>query len=194
MTSLRTSVLVALAVLAFPATASATVGGDTRIEVLGYEAARDLVVMLRCMEGEVETGEGCSLLLLDAESGRVTESRQFAHEDLDARTARLERLRRRLTPMPPVPPGSVTLHRTIERRYRRWVEPALLHMQFMTLRVRVEVDGHTAETHVEAFGTSRVRLRHAARVPGRDAVLVVFDYHGDPFELGYDVDEAVLVR
>jgi hypothetical protein len=184
-----------LALLACAAPARATVGGPTRLEVLGWDPATHRVYVHSVAESGGDGFGDVLYFALDARDPQEAVSTDLAGRgEGSARDStlvrRLAALRRRLSPLPGSAPG-------FSLPYRETVKTDTLRDRVEGPIARHQVLARWAVTPGEfeftTYDRPDVVLRSVHAVPGRAERLLVFAFIGDPFEGGYETQVAVLV-
>lgn len=184
---------VTLALLGGAAPATATVGGPTLLDVLGWDPdARRVYVHFIPTDGGDSFGEVVSFapdtgaLAVREPWGRRGEG---TAQD-PALRERLAALRRRLNPLVAEPATVIPFQSSVVARDS--VRDDYLLGQVVRYRVRARWEMEP-EFEFTTWGSPEVLLKAVYRIPGRAERLFVFAFTGDRFESGYETQEPVIV-
>jgi hypothetical protein len=187
-----------LALVLVPEVASATVGGPTRVEVIGYAPIDRKIYWLARHEGEGDALPQLWFVRTDgAHAGEPIAVRSWYVERGPSFDDRLARLRRHVVAM-----TDVTSHWELATKPGKrvtWDGEPFGFGKRAGRRVRCElVDDRGASsadaTEVTVYDSANVSIARAFEIPRGGAGVVVLRYLGDPFETGYDVDTVAPTR
>ena len=193
----RAALLATMLVLV-PTRASATVGGPTVVEVIGYAPIDRKIYWLAHHEGEGDALPQLWFVRVDgSHAGEPIAVRSWYREGGPSFDDRLARLRRHVVAMTDVT-SHWTLATTAGTRVT-WDGEPLGFGKRKGRRVRcelVDARGTSSADSVEVtvYDSTKVSIARAFEIPRGDAGIVVLRYLGDPFEIGYDVDTVVPTR
>lgn len=184
--------LVGLATSFPPLSAWATTGGESLIEVLGFEPTDNKVYLLR---HEDDAMGGPPQLMFydlgsDAPEKLVGVRSWYEPEKIDQFEQKLAALRGRLQPLVEAVPEGLTVCQRVTNADACPVDFPMWGRRCLTLELTVNVGAASASATVESWGQGRVV--EAFAVPG-GAHLVLFRHIGNTYEMGYDVDVPFLL-
>lgn len=193
------------ALVLLPLLAHATVGGDTKVEVLGYARVDRKIYWLEVFEDSSDRLPQLWFARTDGPSaGKPIAVRSWYPSGLDADeddrdlfARRLERLRAHVVPMIDTHARwSVATDVTHTTTWPGESEFGFADRPQHSVRCELTHDAASAVAEpltVTVFEDPEVEIASAFAIPGGDAGLVVLRYLGDPFETGYAVDRGVPV-
>lgn len=202
---MRAAALVLAAAVLLPLPARATVGGDTKVEVLGYARVDRKMYWLEVFEDASDRLPQLWFARTDGPTaGRPIAVRSWYPSGLDADEEdrevferRLERLRTHVIPM--IDTHAQWIVATDVTHTTTWPggsEFGFVDRPQHTVRCELTHDAASAvgrPVTVTVFEDPEVRIASAFAVPGGDAGIVVLRYLGDPYETGYAIELGVPV-
>lgn len=192
----RRCVAVLLGLLACAAPVSATVGGPTLLEVLGWDPAARCIYVRSVTESGGGGFGGVSYFALDGRDPEVavvtdltSRSEGSAYDSTLIRG--LVALRRTLSHLPgSVPECSLPYTRTVMTDTLHYAVQGAIARH----RIRARWEATPGDFEFTTYYHPEVVLRSVHAVPGRSEQLLVFAFTGDSAEGGYETQVAVLVR
>ncbi len=189
-----TLVIIALASGAFAPAARATVGGESWIEVLGYDEADAKIYLLetRCDE----SGDLPQLVYIALDSDEPTRMIRVRswYEGEDAYNQfpqRLRQLRQRLEPLEGVELTGLEIDTRVLKA-GPCHDPPMWGTACRDVRYEIRLDGRTATLQTRTWGFGDVT--GVWEVPGQEWLLGLFRHRGHTHESGYDLDEVVILE
>jgi hypothetical protein len=185
--------IIALAIAAVAPVAHATVGGDSWIEVLGYDEADAKIYLLETRhDAAADLPQLVYLALGSDEPTRMIRVRSW-YEDEDAYNqfpGRLRELRQRLVPLEAAGLTGLEIDTRVVKvapcnDFEMWGRDC----RDVRYEIRLDGRGATLETRTWGFGD----VTGVWKVPGQDWLLGLFRHRGHTHESGYDLDEVVIL-
>lgn len=189
--------LVFALVLAHAPQASATVGEDTTLELLGYSPREGKIFLLE------DNGHETSLCFvrLDDARHRTVRSRRWAAFGRERFATELARLRQRLVPLVRIRRSAYQVRLERREAWRAWSDFHEMYIRRRRVGVTLSWGPHRGELSAQVLtnlqpveARARVRVEGLWRVPGRDEAIGIVSAFTDPMETGYFQDALVFVR
>lgn len=197
--SIKTSLLLAL--FGYSVSTFATVGGDTKLQVLGYEPTEKKIYVLHDFYDGLGGYQLYYFNLKSKNPRKLIEAKSYypkgmggrGHPDDEVFVAKMDTLTKRLLPLKTISTDNVSikiLSKQTKRAYNHITERSIpaYHYQY-----RVKYGKYQSQTMKVVAYYPKLEISQAFVVPNQNQVVVVVDYNNDYFEGGYFKEDPVLI-
>ncbi len=188
-----------------PISSNATVGGGQSIEVLGYEAKEKKLYVLR----DFEDGRGrlpqlyyyqlnsqtpdklieVKSLYINPKTKKIDYDQDGVQFDKD-----LKKITKRLTPLLSANSKTtkISILSTTQRKVPSWYDPDEKINEYKT-SYQINSPNMQSQKHIATHYDPKLSISQSFMIPKQNKALVVVKYYGIPFEMGYNIEDPVLL-